>query len=215
MAEKVAEQSAEQFARALDAGEIRARTFRFTGAIETTLEQLREAVERAGEQFKALGLYEEAGAVFVDTLHEVMGDRPLPPDAARRAALIAAAGTAWEDAVGPLLTSQQARELLRVNSRQRLDQLTRSGRLLVLERSGQKVYPAWQFGEDGRPLEALVDAHQTLVSEGHMSPWSAASWCVHEHPELDGRSPRDWAADHEDPEHLRLAADHDAARAAQ
>jgi hypothetical protein len=107
----------------------------------------------ADEEVRALGLHSEAGTAFVETLREVLGDRQLPVQAARRAALIAAAATVWEETVGPLLSSQQARELLGGVSRQRLEQLATSGRLIVLEQSsGQRRYPAWQFGEDGRPF---------------------------------------------------------------
>jgi hypothetical protein len=183
--------------------------------LTVSLEYLRRAIDEIERRVKALSGYDEAAAAFVETLHQVMGARPLPVPDARRGALLAAAGVVWEDAVGPLLTGQQARELMRINSRQRLDQLARTGRLLVLERDEQKRYPAWQFGEDGRPLDALVDAHRILVDKGHMSPWSAASWCSHEHPELDGRSPRDWAAAGENAERLLLVAGRDAARAAQ
>jgi hypothetical protein len=160
-------------------------------------------------------LHEEAGAAFAETLSEVLGDRPLSVEEARRAALAAAAGTVWEDVVGPLLTSEQAQGLMNI-SRQRLAQLAGQGRLIALEeQSGTRRYPAWQFGRDSRPLAPLVAAHRTLVDDGHMSPWSAASWCVHEHRELAGRSPRDWSAAGEDADRLALIARRDAARSAR
>ncbi len=186
--------------------------------VSSTLESFDRAhdvLEDADQEFRALRLHEESGAVFVQALHALLGDRPLSEQAARRAALTAAAATVWEDAVGPLLSGEEARELLAV-SRQRLSQLTKSGRLMVLEeRSGDRRYPAWQFGEDGRPLVALVEAFRTLANDGEMSSWSAASWAAHQHPELDDRSPREWAAAREDPERLLLVASRDAARAAR
>ncbi len=37
-----------------------------------------------------------------------------------------------------------------------VESLRRSGELLAVRRAdGQHVYPAWQFGRDGRPLDAL------------------------------------------------------------
>jgi hypothetical protein len=185
------------------------------GLTPRDVEVFLRATAEFARRVNALSQYNEAAIAFVETLNEVLGDRPLPVEDARRGALLAAAGIAWEDAVGPLLTGQQARELMRVNSRQRLDQLAKEGRLIVLERDQQKRYPAWQFGDDGRPLDALVDGHRMLVDEGHLSPWSAASWCTHEHPELGGRSPRDWAAAGEDTKRLLLVATRDAARAGQ
>lgn len=105
----------------------------------------------------------------MQALHKVLGDRPLSVHAARRAALIVAASTVWEDSVGPLLTGEQARDLLAV-SRQRLAQLAKQGRLIVLEDSaGDRRYPACQFGGAGRPLAALATAHRILVTEGEMS----------------------------------------------
>jgi hypothetical protein len=179
------------------------------------VEEAREALEHADEGLRLLALHGEASAAFAETLCEVLGDRRLSVKNARRAALIAAAGTVWEDTVGPLLTSEQVRELVGV-SRQRVAQLASDGQLIVLEeQSGSRRWPAWQFGQDGRPLAPLVAAHRTLVGDGHMSPWSAASWCVHEHPGLGGRSPREWAAAKNDPDRLALVARRDADRAAQ
>jgi hypothetical protein len=187
-------------------------------AVHEALEQLeaaRHALAHADAELRILALHEEASAVFAETLSEVLGNRPLAVKDARRAALTAAAGAVWEDAVGPLLSSEQVRELANV-SRQRVAQLASDGQLIVLEeQSGTRRYPAWQFGPRGRPLAPLVAAHRTLVEEGHMSGWSAASWCTHPHGELDGRSPRDWATAGEDPERLALVARRDAARSAR
>jgi hypothetical protein len=108
---------------------------------------------------------------------------------------------AWA-VLAPLLSDAQARERLGISAQQ-LDAMTAQGRLLVLvERSGRRRYPGWQFGADQRPLAALVAAHRVLVEQGGMSPWSAASWCVQEHPELDGLSPSAWAHTGRDPERL-------------
>jgi hypothetical protein len=177
------------------------------------LEEVEEVLRAADAEAEALSAQEAAGVAFVEALGEVLGERPLSVQAARRAALAAAAATVWEDVVGPLLSGQQVRELMGGVSRQRLEQLAGSGRLIVLEeRSGQRRYPAWQFGEDSRPLATLVAAHQRLVTDGEMSPWSAASWCVHEHDQLGGLSPLDWALAGRDPDYLALVAGRDAAR---
>ncbi|MGH2970064.1 MAG: hypothetical protein ACRDK0_13520 [Solirubrobacteraceae bacterium] len=107
---------------------------------------------------------------------------------------MADAGETWEDAIGPLLTERQVRELLGGVCAKRVDQLVEEGCVIVLhDRSGRRRFPGWQFC-DGRSLETLAQAHRCLVDAGQMSPWTAAYWCVHAHPELDGRSPRDFAA---------------------
>jgi hypothetical protein len=179
------------------------------------IDEAMSALEAARDELVAERAHADAGEVFVATLTEVLGDRTLPESVVRRAALTAAAGVAWENAVGPLLTASQARELLTV-SRQRLDQLAKRGRLLVLtDSSSARLYPAWQFDEHGQPLRALVAAHRHLVEDGGMSPWSAASWCTQPHPELDHRSPREWAAAAENAERLQTVAARDAARFAQ
>lgn len=186
------------------------------------LDQLRDALIAAG-QMVAAGQAVAAGAarqsdaeLFAQTLHDVLGDRPLPAETVSRAALLAAAQTVWTDAVGPLLSASQARQVRGGISRQRLHQLVCSDRLIELrDRAGESSYPAWQFDATGAPLADLIAAHQTLVHDGHLSPWSAASWCSHEHPELDDLSPRAWAAAGRDGERLLLVAGRDAARAAQ
>jgi hypothetical protein len=201
---------------AVTAAKLRAASMR--GALQIKdalrgLEEVEEVLRAADAEAEALSAQEAAGVAFVEALGEVLGERPLSVQAARRAALAAAAATVWEDVVGPLLSGQQVRELMGGVSRQRLEQLAGSGRLIVLEeRSGQRRYPAWQFGEDSRPLATLVAAHQRLVTDGEMSPWSAASWCVHEHDQLGGLSPLDWALAGRDPDYLALVAGRDAAR---
>lgn len=188
-------------------------------AVDEALERVREAertLTLAAQEAHTADVHAEATAAFAQTLQDVLGDRALAAGAARRAALSAAAATVWEDTVGPLLSGTQARELLGGVSRQRLDQLVKSGKVIVLEeRSGSRRYPAWQFDVAGRPLAALVAAHGVLVREGALSPWTAASWCVHGHPELGGSSPRAWTRDAGDPERLASVASRDAARAAR
>lgn len=125
------------------------------------------------------------------------------------------AGQACEQTVGPLLSEEQACERLGLSARQ-LGELADLRRVLALPvRSGARRYPEWQFDQAGRPLEPLIAAHRLLVRDGGMSPWSAAAWCVREHPQLDGRSPRDWAAACEPVAALLGAARRDASRAAR
>jgi hypothetical protein len=134
--------------------------------------------------------------------------------AARRAALLAAAEQAWENELGPLLSSAQVRELLGDVSRQRVDELLRAHRLIGLRDSaGRRQFPAFQFN-DGRPLEPLVSACWT-VADAAVSDWTAASWCVAADEALAGRSPVQWARDGGDPELLARIARQDAVRLAQ
>lgn len=163
-------------------------------------------VRQLAEQFN---VSEEAVRAFTQTAGELLDGEELSPADARRAAMLAAAGVVWERALGPLLSAGQVRELLGV-SRQRVDELLRAKRLIGLrERSGRRGYPLFQF-DDGRPLEPLVKAFYT-VARG-LDEWSAASWCTHSDPALDGLSPVQWAKSGKDPERLALIARQDARR---
>ncbi len=153
---------------------------------------------------------------FAETLQEVLGDRALSVSDARRAALQAAAANVWEDAVGPLLDTSQARELLGGISRQRIDQLIKAGRLITLiQRDGTRRFPAWQFDDTGRPLPALVDAFSTLARSDVLSDYSAASWCTSPHRQLDGLTARQWVVEGHSSIQLELLASRHAARLAQ
>jgi hypothetical protein len=122
----------------------------------------------------------------------VIGDRTLDADTARRAALVAVAGQAWEDELGPLLSSGEVRKLLDGVSRQRVDELLKSKRLIGLRDSGgRRRYPAFQF-LDGQPLQSLIAAFWTLA-DAAIDEWTAASWCVSSDETMDGQSPLDLA----------------------
>lgn len=163
-------------------------------------------VRELAEQFN---VSEASVRAFAQTVGELLEGEELSPAEARRAAMVAAAGVVWERALGPLLSAGQVRELLGV-SRQRVDELLRAKRLIgVRERSGRRRYPLFQF-DDGRPIGPLVEAFYT-VTPG-LDEWSAASWCTHADPALDGLSPAQWARSGKDPERLALIARQDARR---
>jgi hypothetical protein len=135
---------------------------------------------------------EEAIMAFVETVASVIGERTLDADTARRAALVAVAGQAWEDELGPLLSSGEVRKLLDGVSRQRVDELLKSKRLIGLRDSGgRRRYPAFQF-LDGQPLQSLIAAFWTLA-DAAIDEWTAASWCVSSDETMDGQSPLDLA----------------------
>jgi len=160
------------------------------------------------------GVSEEVVVVLLETLGEMVGERGITVKDARRAAMLAAAGPAWENELGPSLSSAQVRELLGDVSRQRVDELLREHRLIGLrDSSGRRRFPVFQFQDDGRPMEALVSAYWTLA-DAAISDWTAAAWCVATDEALDGRSPLAWAREHRDPERLARVAAQDAARLA-
>lgn len=183
--------------------------------LDAAMSEPREPDERltVRELAERFNVAEEAVRAFAQTAGELLDGEPLSPAEARRAAMLAAAGVAWERALGPLLSAGQARELLDV-SRQRVDELLRAKRLIGLrERSGRRRYPLFQF-DDGRPIEPLVKAFW-IVAEGAASDWTAASWCVHSEPALGDRSAVDWLRAGNDPERVLTIARQDAARLVQ
>jgi hypothetical protein len=183
---------------------------------ERALQDARSELERSDllEVAERFAVSEDALMAFVETIGEVLGQRPLTVETARRAALIAAAGQAWEHELGPLLDSAQVRALLGDVSRQRVDELLRARRLIGPRDSGRRRrFPSFQF-HDGRPLEPLIAAYWTLAGAA-VDEWTAASWCVSPDEALDGRSPARWALDGGDAERLARIARQDAARLAQ
>jgi hypothetical protein len=185
------------------------------------VERARAALEDSGDRgltvthlAERFGLSEDALVAFARTAAELVGENGLSVDAARRAALLAAAEQAWENELGPLLSSAQVRELLGDVSRQRVDELLRARRLIGLrDQSGRRRFPAFQF-RDGRPEQPLIDAFWTIASSP-VDEWTAASWCVSPDPALEERSPAQWAREGRDRDRLARIARQDAARLAR
>jgi hypothetical protein len=109
-----------------------------------------------------------------------------------------------------LLNAEQAHKVL--GSALEFRRCRASGALITLRKSsGEDVFPAFQF-VNGHPLPELAAAHH-ILSE-YVSSWTAAAWCVGDHPELAMESPVAWAASERDPARLRRIARRDAARLA-
>jgi hypothetical protein len=179
--------------------------------IEEILRPLLEEIRRLRDLIANFEISEDAVIAFLQTITELMGDKPLGVNDARRAGMIAASSTAWHNEIGPLLTSADVRTLLGDVSRQRVDELLRSRRLIgPRDSSGRRQFPLFQF-EDGQPLDSLVSAYWT-VADGAISDWTAASWCVTSDEALSGMSPVDWARAGNDPDRLLAVARQDAAR---
>lgn len=177
---------------------------------ETDSSSSEVTVRELTERFK---VPEDAVMAFVETVSEVMGSRPLDAGTARRAALVAAAGQAWENELGALLSSSEVRELLGGVSRQRIDELLKARRLIGLRDSGgRRRFPAFQF-LDGQPLQSLIAAFWT-IADATVDQWTAASWCVSPDQALKGRTPLEWARTG-DPGRLQQIARQDAAQLGQ
>lgn len=137
---------------------------------------------------------DEALAAFVGAVKEVAGDKVITVAAARRAGLVAAAASAWEDALGPQLDTAHVRELLGGVSKQRINELLRRHRLIGVQTSNARwQFPAFQFVDGRLPAPKLAEVFWQLSTRA-IDPWSAASWCVSPNSALDGRTPAEVAA---------------------
>lgn len=73
-------------------------------------------------------------------------------------------------------------------TRQALHQKTKANQLLVLTTGdGQRIYPAWQFTPDGRPLVGLVDLLRVL-NPAAADPWTVAVWLTQPDDENNDRT---------------------------
>lgn len=73
-------------------------------------------------------------------------------------------------------------------TRQALHQKVKASQLLALTTGdGQRVYPAWQFTPDGRPLAGLVDLLR-ILNPAAGDPWTVAVWLTRPVEELGDRS---------------------------
>lgn len=157
----------------------------------------------------------EAGEEFAAELRSLLGDASIDRAVVRRAARLAAAEQAWVARLGQMWDTADVVSVLGV-SKQRVSTLVKERRLIALSRGGRLDFPAWQFaGTDAEDRAYLAQAHEKLVSEGAIDPWSAASWLLAPHPELDDRDPVDWLRHGGEWQRVLAAAGRDAARAAQ
>lgn len=153
--------------------------------------------------------------LFGSELRSLLGDALPDEGAVHRAARLAVAEQAWRQRLGDLLETADVTKLLGV-SRQRVSKLAAEHRLVALPQKGRVRFPAWQFVLQRRDArERLARAHAVLVEAGRLSPWSAASWCVADHPELEGHDPVSWLQDGRDGDILLEVAARDAARLGQ
>lgn len=136
-------------------------------------------LDRAASEFRRR--LDDLGVAESDSDPEALG---------RMAALAAAAEIAWEGALGPLLTSAEARTLLGGLSREGLRRQVRAGRVLALRDEGGRVrYPAWQFDpNEGRSRSLVADLIE-LFRAADLSDWTIAAFCVSGQPELAGKAP--------------------------
>jgi len=154
-----------------------------------------------------------AADAFSRTLAEIgVDERDVDAEAlGRRGALLAASELVWGRQVGRMLSSREATELLGV-SRQAVHERTQRGSLLALRGSdGSVLYPAFQFGPNGRPLVGIAEALRPLTPVVE-SAYTIAAWFTSPEPELGGATPSDWLREGRNPDAVVEQARREAAR---
>ena len=94
----------------------------------------------------------------------------------RRAALLAVADTLWQRHLGLMLEGAQVQKLLKIGTRQGVNDLVRRHRMLALPGPrGRALYPAFQFTKRGRPHPALPAVLGHFEAAG-VKAHTIASW---------------------------------------
>jgi hypothetical protein len=167
---------------------------------------------------------DSAVALATKAFGETLKRLQLPQDApelrdpvalGERAALRAVADSTWGKVLGPLFDTEQVKTILGVTSRQGVHDLANRKRLLALgPAQGRKQYPAFQFGEAGRPFAEIPKILQ--IFEGAVeTPYTIASWFVTSQDVLGEDTPASWMRARRDPELLFESARRAVARLAQ
>ena len=111
----------------------------------------------------------------------------LPEILAARVAAVVPAPSVWATTIGPVYR-QATLALACGHSRQAISDLIKRRRLLALTtKDGHVVIPAFQLGEDLRPLNGIGEILQILTPDV-VDEWTLASWLTARHDQLDGKS---------------------------
>jgi hypothetical protein len=115
--------------------------------------------------------------------------------------------------LGPFYTTRAVTKWLGL-TRQALDQRVRARKMLGCPTAdgGQRVYPVWQFTNDGRPIPHLAEVLNTL-HEGIDDPWTWATWLAAPVPgRFEGKPAYQWLAEGRDAESVLVQARRTAGR---
>jgi len=114
-----------------------------------------------------------------------------PQEVARRMMRTIPEPSPWARVLGPVYTTASLRPLLGGVSRQAIEDRIKRGTLLALTTADRKrVFPAFQFDDDFRPIPGLSDVLAALRPAGE--DWTIASWLTHPHPGLGDTAPIEW-----------------------
>ncbi|MFN7963799.1 MAG: hypothetical protein U0002_21225 [Thermoanaerobaculia bacterium] len=138
-----------------------------------------------------------------------------PQEVAARMVATLPSPSPWNDLLGPFYSGAQISRVLGGISRQALAERRERRTLIALRTSdGVWAYPAFQLGDDHRPLPGLIPLWQTLCASG-VDDWSAAGWLCSPLASLSGKSPASWLREGGEPEAVLPLAREAAHRFAQ
>jgi hypothetical protein len=106
--------------------------------------------------------------------------------------MVVLAGGAWEQALGELLTSAEARILLGGISREALRKRVLSGSVVALHGDADLIrYRRWQFDSANSVPFGAIKKLNEIFGEAGLDSWSLAAFANAPQPELDDRAPVD------------------------
>jgi CheY-like chemotaxis protein len=113
----------------------------------------------------------------------------------------------------PLRTSAQVHERAGFpggNPSQTVHRWRKQGKIFSVNHGGREWYPAFQFGEDGRPLPIIAELLEILHRDTERTDWDNALWFTGYSGWLDGKTPIDLL--HSDPDSVKRAAEQEILR---
>lgn len=113
----------------------------------------------------------------------------------------------------PLRTSAQVHERAGFpggNPSQTVHRWRKQGKIFSVNHGGREWYPAFQFGEDGRPRPIIAELLEILHRDTERTDWDNALWFTGDSGWLDGKTPIDLL--HSDPDSVKRAAEQEVLR---
>jgi hypothetical protein len=124
----------------------------------------------------------------------------------RRAALLVAVPAAWRQALGPMVTAEEARRALKLRGVDALIRMSQENRLIMLPAlHGGWLLPRSQFSDQMALLPRLDEVIGTLKRVG-VDDFGIASWLVTPQTTLEDVTPSEWLCKPGNPERVVTAA---------
>jgi hypothetical protein len=96
------------------------------------------------------------------------------------------------------------------NPSQTVHRWRKQGKIFAVNHGGRDLYPAFQFGVDGRPLPIIADVLTILKRDSDRADWDNALWFAGDSGWLDGKAPLDCLQS--DPDGVKRAAEQEVLR---